>query len=107
VLFIREIDLEKSVRILAILSDKEGSRIGSLFCFLMNRARNRMSIGTQIRTRVEGWEVQYFSAKGCGWYPFLKPGRKKNLKKTKMLEKRIKSSKTAFFPLVWLILAYF
>jgi hypothetical protein len=27
VLFIREIDLEKSERILAILSDKEGSRI--------------------------------------------------------------------------------
>jgi hypothetical protein len=27
VLFIREIDLEKSVNILAILSDKEGSRI--------------------------------------------------------------------------------
>jgi hypothetical protein len=30
VLFIREIDLEKSERILAILSDKEGSRIITL-----------------------------------------------------------------------------
>jgi hypothetical protein len=32
VLFIREIDLEKSVRILAILSDREGSRITELGC---------------------------------------------------------------------------
>jgi hypothetical protein len=29
-------------------------RIGSLFGFLTNRARNRMAIRTQIRTRVDG-----------------------------------------------------
>jgi hypothetical protein len=29
-------------------------RIGSLFCFLTNRARNLMAIRTQIRTRVDG-----------------------------------------------------
>jgi hypothetical protein len=28
-------------------------RIGSLFCFLTNRARNRMAIRTQIQTRVD------------------------------------------------------
>jgi hypothetical protein len=31
----------------------ERKRIGSLFCFLTNRARNRMAIRTEIRTRVD------------------------------------------------------
>jgi hypothetical protein len=34
-----------------VMGDRK--RIGSLFCFRTNRARNRMVIHTQIRTRVD------------------------------------------------------
>jgi hypothetical protein len=34
-----------------VMGDRK--RIGSLLCFLTNRARNRMAIHTQIRTRVD------------------------------------------------------
>jgi hypothetical protein len=34
-----------------VMGDRK--RIGSLFCFLTNRARNRMAICMQIRTRVD------------------------------------------------------
>jgi hypothetical protein len=37
VLLIREIDLEKSVNILAILSDKEGSRIVCVIVYFSDR----------------------------------------------------------------------
>jgi hypothetical protein len=46
-----------------VMGDRK--RIGSLFCFLTNLARNRMAIRTQIRTRVDsplhGMQHAYFS----------------------------------------------
>jgi hypothetical protein len=51
VLFIREIDLEKSVRILAILSDKEGSRIIHVNEIVSrNRPQNKI-VGQEKQTR--------------------------------------------------------